>query len=332
MTDLSTKYLGLDLKNPLIVGSSGLTDSVDGVVACEKAGAGAVVLKSIFEEQIVADVAHLADASEASYWHTEAADYISQYGRHNEVDRYIRLIRESKQAASIPVIASIHCVSPGVWTEFASRVEEAGADALELNVFIFPADPLRRGARATEQAYLDIVAAVKRNTTLPVSVKMSRSFSSLPEMALKLQSAGADGLVLFNRFYQFNIDIETGDVVPGEFLSSPSEIAFPLRWISVLSGLVDCDLAATTGVHDGAGVVKLLLVGADAVQVCSALYKNGVDHLTGMIGEVEAWMSRHGHEKVSDFRGAMSRVRSSNPAAHERVQFMKLSTGERSAR
>ena len=332
MTDLSTKYLGLELKNPLIVGSSGLTDSVDGVVAWEKAGAGAVVLKSVFEEQILAEVASLADASEASYWHAEAADYISQYGRHNEVDRYIRLIRESKQAVSIPVIASIHCVSPGVWTEFASRVEEVGADALELNIFIFPADPLRRGARETEQTYLDIVEAVKRNTGLPISIKITRSFSSLPEMALKLQSVGADGLVLFNRFYQFNVDVETREIVAGEFLSSPSEIAFPLRWISVLSSLVDCDIAATTGVHDGAGVVKLLLVGADAVQVCSALYKNGVEYLATVIEEVETWMSRHGHEKLSDFRGAMSRERSSDPAAHERVQFMKLSTGKRSAR
>lgn len=329
MTDLSTKYLRLQLKNPIIVGSCGLTDSVDGVVACEKAGAGAVVLKSVFEEQIMADVADVADAS---HWHAEAADYISQYVRHNEVDRYIKLIRECKKAASIPVIASIHCVSPGVWTEFASRVEEAGADALELNIFIFPADPLMRGARDTEQAYLDIVRGVRKNTSLPVSVKMSRSFSSLPEMALKLQSVGADGLVLFNRFYQFNIDIDTLEVVPGEFMSSPYEIAFPLRWISVISSLVKCDLAGTTGVHDGAGVVKLLLVGANAVQVCSALYEHGVEHLGVMLRELEEWMSSKGHEKISDFRGSMSRVRSTNPAAHERVQFMKMSSGKRGAR
>ena len=328
MTDLSAKYIGLDLKNPLIVGSSGLTNSVEGIVECEEAGAGAVVLKSVFEEQILATVASLSDASDVSYWHAEAADYIGQYGRHNEVDRYIRLIRESKEATSIPIIASIHCVSPGTWTEFAARVEEAGADALELNIFIFPGDPLRQSARETEQAYLDIVKGVKKNTKLPVSIKMSRSFSSLPDMALRLQSAGADSLVLFNRFYQFNVDIETRKVVPGEFLSSSSEIAFPLRWISVLSGLLDCDLAATTGVHDGAGVVKLLLVGADAVQVCSALYKNGIGYLRTMLDDVEAWMARHGHQKLSDFQGTMSQERSSNPAAHERVQFMKLSTGE----
>ncbi len=324
MADLSTKYLGLDLPNPIIVSSSGLTNTLDGVVKC--AGAGAVVLKSIFEEQILAESARLADSSGATYWHTEAADYIRDYGRENAVDYYEDLIRGAKSETSIPVIASVHCVSAGRWTEFASRFEAAGADALELNVYIFPADPLRQTARENEQAYLDVVRAVKKHVGLPVAVKLGSSFSSLPEMALKLMTVGVDGLVLFNRFYPFDLDIEKMKVSPGAPLSTPAEISTSLRWVSILSGLTTCDIAASTGVHDGAAVVKQLLAGADAVEVCSVLYQKGVDHVATMVSEVGDWMSRHGHASVADFRGKMRQEMSSNPAAHERVQFMKSTT------
>lgn len=323
MVDLSTKYLGLELGNPVVVGSSGLTNTVEGVVECAGAGAGAIVLKSIFEEQIIAESSELANASGASYWHTEAADYIRSYGRENAVDYYEALIRVSKSETSIPIIASVHCVSSGRWTEFASRFEAAGADALELNIYVFPADPLRQTARENEQVYIDIVEAVRRHVSIPVSVKIGTSFSSLPEMALRLQQAGVAGLVLFNRFYPFDIDVEKRKVAPGAPLSSPSEISTSLRWVSILSGLVKCDIAASTGVHDGVAVVKQLLAGADTVEVCSVLYQKGVDHLTTIIREAEEWMSRHGYASVSDFRGAMSQEMSSNPAAHERVQFMK---------
>jgi dihydroorotate dehydrogenase (fumarate) len=329
MADLSTKYMGLDLGNPVIVGSSGLTDSVEGVVQCEKAGAGAVVLKSIFEEQILSEIDGLADVSEIAYWHTEAADYIREYGRENAVGAYVDLVKRAKEAVAIPVIASIHCVSPGVWTEFAMRVEAVGADAIELNVHVFPADPLRRSARDNEQVYLEIVRQVKARTKLPVSVKMGSYFSSLPEIAIKLQSVGVDGVVLFNRFFQIDVDIEKLELVPGERLSSPAEIAEPLRWVSILSGLVDYDLAATTGVHDGAGVVKQILAGAAAVEICSALYRHGVGRVAEILREVEDWMTRRGFSTIADFRGRLSQDRSKNPALYERVQFMKTSVGRR---
>jgi len=327
MSDLSTTYLGLDLRNPIVVGSSGLTDSVEGVVKCAEAGAGAVVLKSIFEEQILNEIEGLADVSEISYWHAEAADYVREYGRENAVGSYVRLIQDAKSSVSLPIIASIHCVSPGVWTEFAMRVEAAGADALELNIYVFPADPLRRGSRENEQVYVDIVEAVRAKVGIPIAVKIGSHFSSIPEMALKLQAAGADGLVLFNRFLRFDIDIEGLAVVPGAYLSSPDELSVPLGWISILSDLVECDLAATTGVYGGAAVIKQLLAGADVVQVCSALYREGVEHLAKMLREVEDWMSRQGFTRVGDFQGRMSQAQSENPAAYERVQFMKASLG-----
>lgn len=326
MVDLSTRYLGLKLRNPIVVGSSGLTNTIEGVDECARAGAGAVVLKSIFEEQILAESTELADSSGASYWHTEAADYIRSYGRENAVDYYENLIRSAKRDTSIPIIASVHCVSSGRWTEFAARFEKAGADALELNVYVFPADPLRQTARANEDVYIDILTSVKRHVSIPVSVKIGSSFSSLPEMALKLQTAGARGLVLFNRFYPFDIDVEKMKITPGPPLSTPSELSNSLRWVSILSGFVTCDIAASTGVHDGQAVIKQLLAGADAVEVCSVLYQKGVDHLANIVSEVEDWMEKHGHTAVSDFRGTMSREMSSNPAAHERVQFMKATT------
>ncbi len=326
MVDLSTKYLGLKLRNPIVVGSSGLTNTIEGVDECYKAGAGAVVLKSIFEEQIIAEAAELADESGASYWHTEAADYIRSYGRENAVDYYEDLIRQTKRDTKIPIIASVHCVSSGRWTEFASRFEKAGADALELNIYVFPADPLRQTARANEDVYIDILTEVKKHVNVPIVVKIGYSFSSLPEMALKLQSAGANGLVLFNRFYPFDIDVEKMTIAPGPPLSTPSELSTSLRWVSILSGFVSCDIAASTGVHDGRAVVKQLLAGANVVEVCSVLYQKGVDHLSVIVGELESWMEKHDYTTVSEFQGTMSREMSSNPAAHERVQFMKATT------
>jgi dihydroorotate dehydrogenase (fumarate) len=327
MADMTTKYMGLDLKNPIIVGSSGLTESIEKVEACAKAGAGAVVLKSIFEEQILHEVGRLAKASDVSYWHTEAADYINQYGREHAVDAYVRLMREAKERVTIPVIASIHCVSAGGWTEFAKRAEDVGVDALELNVYVTPADK-RLNARDNEQLYIDIVKAVKKAASIPVALKIGRHFSSLPEMATELGYAGVDALVLFNRYRRIDFDIEKLALVPGNLLSTPDEMTVPLRWVSLLSGDVDYDIAATTGVHDGKGVVKQLLAGAKAVQVCSVLYQRGVGHVRAMLAEVEDWMKRHGYASIDEFRGKLSQEASKNPAEYERLQFMKASLGK----
>ncbi len=324
MADLKTTYLGLTLENPIIVGSSGLTRSLERVQECAEAGAGAVVLKSLFEEQIEMDFAGLAERSEASLGHAEAYDYLRSYGRENAVDDYLDVIREAKKSVGIPVIASVHCADAGSWTEFAERVEKAGADALELNVFVLPCDPHRDGGEY-EEIYFRIVRDVRARVSLPLALKVGPYFSGLASTFLKLSHAGVDALVLFNRFHRMDLDIENFRVVPGGAFSHPEEMQVPLRWISILSGLLDCDLAATTGVHDGAGVVKHLLAGAAAVQVCSTLYRHDLSHLGRMREEILAWMGRHGFTSVSDFKGKMSQEESENPAAYERVQFMKFS-------
>ena len=326
MANLSVKYMGLELRNPVMVGSSGLTASVEKVKECAAAGAGAVVLKSIFEEQILSEVAGIKAASGSSYWHPEAEQYIRDYGRHHAAEAYVDLIKAAKDAVDIPVIASVHCVSAGAWTEFAHKVELAGADGLELNVFVLPSDPKRDG-RQNEQVYFDVVDAVKSASTLPLALKIGSAFSSLSRTAVELSRTTLDALVLFNRFYRFDFDIEDLKLVPASYLSSPDEMARPLRWISILSGRVECDLAATTGVHDGKGVVKQLLAGAAAVQVCSVLYKNGIGHVESVLAEVTDWMGRHGYSSIGDFKGKMSQDASEDPAAYERVQFMKGTGG-----
>ena len=318
--------MGLELKNPVIVGSSGLTATVEKVKECADAGAGAVVLKSIFEEQILAEVADIRKASGDSYWHPEAEQYIREYGRHHAAEAYVDLIKAAKAAVDIPVIASVHCVSAGAWTEFANKVELAGADGLELNVYVLPSDPKRDG-KQNEQVYFDVAEAVRAVSKIPMALKIGSSFSSISEVAVRLGKTSVDALVLFNRFFRFDFDIEELELVPAAFISDPAEMTVPLRWVSILSGRVDCDLAATTGVHDGAGVVKQLLAGASAIQVCSALYKNGVGYVGSILSELTDWMERHGYSSVGEFRGKMSQDASSDPAAYERVQFMKGTGG-----
>lgn len=322
--DLTTRYMGLTLRNPVIVSSSGLTQTVEAVKKCEAAGAGAVVLKSIFEEEIQREIDGLLKASEATAWHPEAEEYISRFGRDNAVGRYLHLIREARQAVSIPVMASIHCASPGAWTDFARRIEEAGAHAIELNLFVLPSDP-RRDGPANEKVYFDIAEAVSARVGIPVALKVGAYFSGLSHTLARLSRTGIRGLVLFNRFYRMDFDIENLRLTPAAFLSQPDEIVVPLRWISILSGTVECDLAAATGVHDGAGVVKHLLAGAAAVQVCSVLYRNGIETIGTILDDLGAWMERHGYESIDRFRGRMRQDRSSNPAGYERVQFMKFS-------
>lgn len=324
--DLSTRYMGLNLANPIIVGSSGLSKTAAGVKKCADAGAGAVVLKSIFEEQISKEVDALVEASHQSMWHSEAAEYITAYGHDNAVDLYLETIAEAKSAVNIPIIASVHCVTAGAWTDFARQVEQAGADALELNVFVMPSDP-RRSGQENEKVYFDVVKQVKKQVSIPVGLKIGFFFSSLSKMIEELGKSGVDGLVLFNRFYSPDFDIEKFTLRPAKIVSSSDEYVRTLRWISLMSGKVGCDLAAATGIHDGATVVKQILAGAHAVQVCSALYRNGVQHVGAMLKDVEEWMQKHGFETLDAFRGKMSQSESGNPADYVRVQFMKASVG-----
>lgn len=326
MSDLSTTYMGLQLRNPLIVSSSGLTQTVEGVRRCADAGAGAVVLKSIFEEQIDHDADSFTRMTDSSAWHPEAQEYVDRFGREEQFGRYLELIRNAKEAVSIPVIASVHCVTAGAWIDYAQRVAQAGADGLELNVFVLPSDP-RLDARANENVYFDVARKVMRKVSLPLALKVGPFFSGMTRTLIDLSRTGLKGLVLFNRSIPIDFDIDKIEVTLGRLHSSPEDLALSLRWVSILAERIACDIAAATGVHDGAAVVKQLLAGAAAVQVCSALYENDVPYLRTMLDQLESWMRRHDFGRIGDFRGRLSQRRSANPAAFERVQFMKATAG-----
>jgi dihydroorotate dehydrogenase (fumarate) len=326
MTDLSTTYMGLNLRSPVIVGSSGLTRSLDNLEEIDRLGAGAVVLKSLFEEQIKFEIRKVFSYDDVQNVYTEADDYIRNYARTHAVGEYLDLIHEAKKRISIPVIASINCVSADEWPAFAKEIQAAGADALELNVFVLPADAGVTG-EDYEQVYFDVIEQVKKQVSIPISLKISYHFSSLAQTVRKLSWTGIQGLVLFNRFFNPDIDIDRFRIGASNLYSRPEEISLPLRWIAILSDNVQCDLCASTGVHDGNGVVKQLLVGARAVQVCSTLYKNGLGQLEGIHNELKAWMEKNNYQKISDFNGSMSMKKTENAAAYHRVQFMKHFAG-----
>jgi dihydroorotate dehydrogenase (fumarate) len=325
MADLSTKYLGLTLRNPIVVGSSGLTSSVNEIVEFDKNGAGAVVLKSIFEEQILLEAEHKLNKAEANgMMYTELSetmDYIDVHVREKELSNYLNLIQELKRKITMPVIASINAVSNHEWTSFAKRIEEAGADALELNIFLMPFDT--KGCEDNEKMYYEILEKVKAKVKIPVSVKISPYFSNLASVIKNLEAKGADGVVLFNRFSSPDIDIDKMKVTHADVLSHGSDMANTLRWVAIMAKRVKLSLAASTGVHDGEAVVKQLLAGATVVQVASALYKHGPAYLLDMTKFVNDWMESKGFNYVDQFRGKLSQETSENPDAYERVQFMK---------
>ena len=327
MANLKTTYLGLELKNPIIVGSSRLSATVEKIKDLEASGAGAVVLKSLFEEQIEYEAERAFTTQEGEGYHyQEAADYIKGYSRDNKVGDYLKMIKEAKEAVDIPIIASVNCVSAREWISYAQKFEEAGADALELNIFILPSDPYH-SAKDNEKIYFEIAEKVKKKVNIPVALKVSYYFSGLSKTLRELSWTGIDGLVLFNRFFSPDIDIEQMKVTSSFVFSSPEAIAISLRWVAMMSGLVHCDLAASTGIHDGKGVVKQLLAGANATQITSVLYNEGLSTIGEILKDVEEWMDRHGYESIEDFRGKMSQKEIENPAAYERVQFMKHFSG-----
>lgn len=326
MIDLSTTYMGLQLRNPLIVGSSGLTRTLDNLVTIEEKGAGAVVLKSLFEEQIKQDVKKVFSHEDMQNAYTEADDYIRNYSRDKTVDEYLNLIQRAKSKISIPVMASINCISATEWISFARDIENAGADGLELNVFLLPAD-IEKSGEDYEKVYFDIVEGVLKEVNIPVALKVSYHFSGMAELLKKLSWTDIKGLVLFNRFFNPDIDVDKFAIKPGNLYSTPQEISTPLRWVGILAERVQADLCASTGVHDGSGVVKQLLAGAKAAQVCSALYKNGFDKISSIISELQAWMDKNSFESVDDFRGKLSHKKTDNPVVFQRVQFMKHFSG-----
>lgn len=320
--DLSTTYLGLKIQSPIVAGSSGLTKSIDKIEAFARSGAGAVVLKSIFEEEIVFEHEDILKEAKAAGVHMEQFDYYDFHLRGEKLNAYVALIREAKAKLKIPVIASINCVYSHEWVAFASQLQDAGADAIELNMFFLPSD-FNRSSQEQERMYFAVIEKLTAAVSIPIALKISHYFSSLGQMIQRLSQTGVSGLVLFNRFFSPDIDIDKLAVKSSFVFSTPAELAMPLRWIGIMANKVSCDLIASTGVHDGEAVIKLLLAGATAVQTASALYQKGPEQIAEMLNTLRAWMERHNYASLSDFRGKMSQEATSNPAVYERVQFMK---------
>lgn len=319
MADLKTTYMGLELKNPIIAGSSNLTGSIDKIKELEDNDISAIVLKSIFEEQISMEIGSISQDAMA---HTEGYDYISQYTKQFNLEKYLNLIRDAKEKTDIPVIASINCISDGEWVSFAEKITSAGADALELNLFLLPGD-FKKEPDTIEKSYFDIIIAVSNRTNLPVSVKISSYFTALANTIFKISLSGVSGIVLFNRFFQPDINIEKMEIVAADIYSTRRENSHPLRWIGMLSDNVKCDLATSTGVHEGEDVLKNILVGAKAVQVVSAFYNNGLDHAKKMVNDLNNLMDKKSFSSISNITGKLSQKNIENPEIFERVQFMK---------
>jgi dihydroorotate dehydrogenase (fumarate) len=326
MADLTTKYLGLTLRNPIVIASSGLTDSFEKIAELERNGAGAVVLKSLFEEQIILEADHnLKEAHKNRLIYdefSETLDYIDVHIREKELGKYLDIIRQVKKDLTIPLIASVNCVSDIGWTGFAKQIEKAGADALELNIFIMPFG-FDNNCDEIEQKYYKILRKVKQEINIPVAVKISPYFNNLGKVIMNLETEGANGVVLFNRFTSPDIDTENINVTVSEVFSSPFEMTNSLRWVAILANRLKIDIAASTGVHDGKAVIKQILAGASVVQVASSLYINGINHISEMLKYVGSWMDKKGYNYIDQFKGKLSQEKHSRPDVYERLQFMK---------
>src|SRR6478672_9941234 len=312
--DLSTTYLGLTLPHPLMPGASPLVDDLDMVRRLEDAGASAIVMHSLFEEQIIAEQREALLLERNAESHSEATSYLPDPGIFAlGPDEYLEQVQRIRRTVAVPVIASLNGTTPQSWIEYARLIEQAGAHALEINVYHVPTDPLEDGEEVDRRT-LDTAAAVKGAVSIPVAVKLSPFYSSFAALARRLDAAGADGLVIFNRFYQPDIDIEALDVLPTVRLSDSGDLLLRLRWLAILSGRVKASLAVTGGVHTGADAIKSVMAGAHAVQMVSALLRRGPEHLSRVRDEMSQWMEEHGYESLKQMQGSMSLVRSGNPA------------------
>ena len=323
--DLKTTYLGLELDTPLMASSSPLGRTIEGLHRLERAGASAIVLPSLFEEQIEHDSYQVHEALEfgSESYAEHAGGFLPEYEAYNTgPESYIDLVARAREELDIPVIASLNGVTTGGWVEYARRLEAAGASALELNVYFIAAD-IEDDGREVEQRYLDLVAAVRETIDIPLAVKIGPYFSAMANMARRVTEAGADGLVLFNRFYQPDIHLEDLEVVPNVVLSNSTMLRLPLRWIAILKGRVDASLAATTGVHTGEDVLKLLLAGADVTMMASALLRHGPEWIRSVEESVREWLETHDYESVEQMKGSMSQASAPDPAAFERSNYME---------
>ncbi len=322
--NLSTNYLGLQLKNPIVVSSSRMTGDLESIKKCIDAGAGAIVLKSLFEEQLRIKTQSTMDGSRASemyFWFPEAKNLVMEQGIKANMEQYLSFVYKVKENSSVPIIASINCQTPNEWPHFAAAIQEAGADALELNIAIFPFNNSMASCEL-EEVYIQILNQVKKHVSIPVSIKLGHYFTNLCALAHRLVENKADGLVLFNRYFRPDIDIDSMKVVEDNYFSSPEELPESLRWIALMAeNNLGCDLAASSGIHSYVGVVKQLLAGADVTQICSTLYLNGIDYLTEIIHGLESWMMSHNFETIKDFKGK-SLNKQTMDASFERVHFM----------
>ena len=322
--DLTTSYLGLKLKNPIVPSASPLSHTLDSMKRLEDAGAAAVVMYSLFEEQIAhesAELSHYLSYGTESF--AEALSYFPATQDYNlGPDEYVNLVSKAKRTLGIPVIGSLNGVSTGGWVQYAKKIEEAGADALELNVYYIPTDP-KISSLEVENRYIEVLQTVKKHVRIPVAMKLSPFFSAMHNIAHRLDDAGANGLVLFNRFYQPDIDLDTLEVTPNVILSTPHALRLPLRWIAILHGRVRASLAATSGIHTGVDVLKMLMAGADVTMMCSALLKHGAHHIAKTLQEVSHWMEEHEYASIQQMKGSMSQKSIADPSAFERANYMK---------
>lgn len=323
MEKLKTTYAGLSLKNPIIASSSGMTDSVEKIKKLAENGAAAVVLKSIFEEEILIEMEEMkAEMTGRPFIYPETFDYMDEDPHEDITTKYLNLISDCKKAVNIPIIASVNAVSNQKWTYLSSELEEAGADAIELNLFALPSD-MTKTSSEMEDIYIDIVKTVVSQVKIPVTVKISQYFTAMGQVIKRLTDTGIKGLVLFNRYYAPDIDIENEKLSSSFVLSGDTDISLPMRWTALLSSKLPIDIAATTGIHSGADAIKLLLSGASSVQIASVLYRKDAKIINEMLAFINEWMEKKGYETIEDFKGKLSYKGQENTASWERVQFMK---------
>ncbi len=319
MKNLSIKYLGLNLRSPLIVSSSRLTSTLGQLKEAEDNGAGAVVLKSLFEEQIN----HHINSIPCSPGFPEADDYLSNYIKANSVEKYLDLIKSAKKNLGIPVIPSINCYTSHGWTGFAKNIEDAGADAIEINVFFMPTDR-KKSSADSEKLYFELIQSLKKTIKIPIAIKMGYRFSNILYMVDQFYMRGIEGVVMFNRYFEPDIDINKMEVIPASIFSQENERRYVLRWIGMASAQkIKIDISASTGVYTGQDAVKYLLAGANSVQVCSVLYHKGIPHMKTMNEQITEWMKRNKFESIDEFRGRLNYLNYGKPTVFERTQFMK---------
>lgn len=325
MIDLTTKFLGLTLRNPIVASAGPLCESLDNIRRLEDQGIGAIVLPSLFEEQLDLESQALDnDLSRGTDEFAESLTFLPDLRNYNlGKDGYLDLIRKAKASVSVPIIGSLNGVSEGGWIRYARDIEQAGADAIELNIYSLVTDPLRSSAEV-ERGYCDLVSAVKKVVKIPVAVKLSHFFSAVANLSVQLDSAGADGLVFFNRFYQPDLDIETLEVVPSLTLSRPVELLLRLHWVAIVFGRIKADLAITGGVHNGGDVLKSMMAGARVAMMTSALLQNGIEHARTVLNEVTRWMEDHEYESIRQMCGSMSQRNVPDPAAFERANYVRV--------